>query len=363
MSTDVVPKIRALRARAVDVPLPRPHPTAGGVVASAPLVLADLFTDEGVVGSSYVFCYTPIALKPVAQLVANLEPVLMGQPLAPLDVERTLQGRFRLLGPQGLTGIALAAIDMAAWDALAKAHGRPLVRLLGGAPRPIPAYHSLGMGGVELAAREAEAAAAAGFAAVKYKVGYPDLATEVELVRAARRAGGGRLAVMVDYNQSLSVPEAVRRGRVLDGEGVCWIEEPVAADDFAGHAQVARDVATPIQFGENWWGPHDMMRSLAAGASDYAMVDVMKIGGVTGWLRAAALAEPGGVRLSAHLFPEISAHLLAVTPTAHWLEWLDLASPILREPLVVAGGQATAPERPGAGIAWDENAVRRFIVE
>jgi mandelate racemase len=355
--------VRSLRVRAVRIPLPRPHPTAGGVVAEAPLVLVDLATEQGITGSSYVFCYTPLALAPVAKLVANLEAVLAGGSAAPAAIEQTLQGKFRLLGPQGLTGIAMAALDMAAWDALAKASGLPLVRLLGGEPRSIPVYHSLGMGGVELAAREAEESAAAGYRAVKYKLGYPDVATDVAVVRGAKRAGGDELAVLVDYNQSLSVPEAVARGRLLDGEGIGWIEEPTTADDFAGHAQIAREVATPIQLGENWWGTHDMAKSLAAGASDEVMVDVMKIGGVTGWLRAAALAEPGGWRVSSHLFAEISTHLLAVTPTAHWLEYLDIASPILREPLRIEAGQALPSQGPGTGIEWDEAAVRRFLVE
>jgi mandelate racemase len=362
MTTTVPLTIRAVRARAVSIPLPRPHPTSGGTITTAPLVLVDLFTDEGIAGSGYVFCYTPLALKPVAHLIADLEAVIKGEALAPLAIEEKLQGRFRLLGPQGLTGIAMAAIDMAAWDALAKACGLPLARLLGGDVRPVPVYHSLGMGGVDLAAREAEESAAAGFAAVKYKVGYADVETDVAVVRAAKRAGGDSLVVMVDYNQSLSVPEAIARARVLDDEGVGWIEEPTRADDFAGHAQVARDARTPIQLGENWWGPHDMAKSLAAGASDYAMVDVMKIGGVTGWLRAAALAEPSGWQVSSHIFPEISAHLLAMTPTAHWLEWLDLASPVLQQSLKIENGHATASEVPGTGITWDEEAVRRFLV-
>jgi mandelate racemase len=331
-------------------------------VAEAPLVLVDLTTDEGIIGASYVFCYTPLALQPIAQLVTNLEAVIKGEPLAPLGLEQKLQARFRLLGPQGLTGIAMAALDMAAWDALAKAAGLPLVRLLGGQPRPIPAYHSLGMGGVDLASREAEESAKMGYRAVKYKIGYPDVATDVEVIRAAQRAGGGDLVVLVDYNQSLSVPEAIARGRVLDGEGIGWIEEPITADDFVGHARVAHEVATPIQLGENWWGTHDMAKSLAAGASDYVMVDAMKIGGVSGWLRAAALAEPAGVRVSSHLFPELSAHLLAVTPTVHWLEWLDLASPVLQQPLQVEGGYAVAADTPGTGIAWDEEAVGRFLI-
>jgi mandelate racemase len=361
--TSVMPlTVRSVRARGVRVPLARPHPTAGGTVSEAPLVLVDLETEEGVIGVSYVFCYTPLALQPVAQLVTNLEAVIKGTPAAPRAIEETLQARFRLLGPQGLTGIAMAALDMAAWDALAKTAGLPLVRLLGAVPRQIPVYHSLGMGGSELAAREAEGSVAAGFQAVKYKIGYADVATDVEVVRAAKRAGGDKLLVLVDYNQSLQVPEAVRRGRILDSEGIGWIEEPTTADDFAGHAQIAREVATPIQLGENWWGPHDMAKSLAAEASDYVMVDVMKIGGVSGWLRSAALAEPGGVRLSSHLFPELSTHLMAATPTAQWLEWLDLASPILQEPLRIEDGMATASDSPGTGIAWDEAAVSRFLV-
>jgi mandelate racemase len=354
--------IRELRVRGVRVPLPRPHPTAGGTVAEAPLVLVDVTAEDGVTGSAYVFCYTPLALAPVARLVANLEPFVIGMSLAPLAIERALQARFRLLGPQGLTGIAMAAIDMAVWDVVARVAGLPLVRLLGGQPRPIPVYHSLGMGGVDLAAREAEESAGAGFRAVKYKIGYSDVETDLGVVRAARRAGGNDLAVMVDYNQSLDVPQAVRRGRLLDAEGIAWIEEPTIADDFAGHARIAQEVATPIQLGENWWGTHDMAKSMAAGASDYVMVDVMKIGGVTGWLRAAALAEPSGVRLSSHLFPELSVHLMAVTPTAHWLEWLDLASPILQEPLRIEDGQAVASDAPGSGVVWNEEAVARYQV-
>jgi mandelate racemase len=353
--------VRSLTVRAVRVPLTRPHSTAGGTVSEAPLVLVDLVTDEGIAGSAYVFCYTPLALAPVARLVANLEAVIAGMTLAPLAIERALQARFRLLGPQGLTGIAMAAIDMAAWDGLARAVGLPLVRLLGGESRPTPVYNSLGMGGVDLAAREAEESVTVGFHGVKYKIGYPDVQTDLAVVRAARKAGND-LVVMVDYNQSLDVPEAVRRGRLLDAEGIGWIEEPTTADDFAGHAQIAREVTTPIQLGENWWGTRDMAKSLAAGASDYVMVDLMKIGGISGWLRAAALAEPGGVRLSSHLFPEVSVHLMAVTPSAHWLEWLDLASPILQEPLRIEDGYATPTDTPGSGIAWNEEAVARYLV-
>jgi mandelate racemase len=132
------PRVRSLRATPVNVPLARPHPTASGVVESAPLVLLDLETDQGLVGRSYVFCYTPIALRPIADLIEALRSLIQGDPVAPLALAQKLQARFRLLGPQGFTGIAIAAIDMAAWDVLAKSAGLSLTRLLGGQEKPIP---------------------------------------------------------------------------------------------------------------------------------------------------------------------------------------------------------------------------------
>jgi mandelate racemase len=168
---------------------------------------------------------------------------------------------------------------------------------------------------------------------------------------------------MVDYNQVLSVPEAISRARALDEEGLYWIEEPTRADDFAGHARIAREARTRIQIGENWWGPHDMAKSLEAGASDLAMPDVIKIGGVSGWLRAAALAEAEGMPASSHLYPEVSAHLLAVTPTRDRLEYLDLAGPILKEPVRIEEGHAVIPTSPGTGVEWDEESVRRYLVD
>ena len=362
LNTGFESRVRELQVRAVNVPLRRPIRTASGTIDTAPLVLIDLHTDAGVVGRSYVFCYMPIALKPVAVMTANLESLIKGDVLAPMDIERKLQQRFRLLGPQGFTGIAMAGVDMAAWDALAKIHGAPLVSLLGGTPRSIPAYNSLGMGGTAVAAKEIEESLELGFTAAKIKIGYADVKQDLEAIRAARRTGGDGFQLMVDYNQSLSVPEAIRRIRLLDEEGLAWIEEPTRADDFAGHARIAQEAKTPLQLGENWWGPHDMAKSLAAGASDYAMPEAMKIGGVTGWLQAAALAQAGGTPVSSHTFPEVSRHLLAVTPTCHWLEALDLAGSILQEPMKIENGHAIIPSSPGTGIEWDEDAVKRFLV-
>jgi mandelate racemase len=274
---------------------------------------------------------------------------------------RELDRRFRLVGWQGLIGMAVAGIDMALWDALAKSSGIGLADLLGGAPRPLQAYDSFGT--VDLASDLPAIVASVkrGFRGIKVKIGDGDLARDIAVVGAVRDAIGPETALMVDYNQSLDPVEARRRIAAIAGFGLDWVEEPVAAEDVRGHAAVRAHSAVPIQTGENWWFPRDMERAVAAGASDLAMLDAMKIGGVTGWLKAAALAEAASLPVSSHLFVEASAHLLAVTPTAHWLEHLDLASAILAEPAAPENGMVTA-RGPGLGIAWDEAAVARYAV-
>jgi mandelate racemase len=339
-----------------------PHQTASGLVAESPLVLTDVVTDTGITGHSLIFTYTPVALAPTAELIRNCEALVKGMPLAPAEIEQQLAKRFRLLGTQGLVGMALAAIDMALWDALARVHELPLVRLLGGVPKPLRAYGAVGYDGVAGCAKVAERWATRGFTGIKAKIGYPTVQEDVAVVRALRKAGGPDMSIMVDYNQSLTPVEAIARLRVLDEEGLTWVEEPALAHDHAGHAQIAREVRTPIQCGENWWGTLDLQHALAARASDLVMPDVMKIGGVTGWLRAAALAHAHAVPVSSHLWPEISARLLCCTPTAHWLEYADWWNPILAEPLRVEKGLAIVEDTVGSGVEWNEDAVRRFSV-
>jgi mandelate racemase len=275
-----------------------PHRTASGVITESPLVLTDVITDIGISGRSIVFTYTPAALKPTAELIQNCEALVKGDVLAPAEVEQKLAKRFRLLGTQGLVGIALAAIDMALWDALARVHSMPLVRLLGGTEKPVRPYGAVGYDGEQGCAKTAEGWATRGFTGVKAKIGYPTVQEDVAVVRAMRKAAGNDVAIMVDYNQSLTPTEAIERLRVLDNEGLTWVEEPTLAHDYAGHALVAREARTPIQCGENWWGTLDMQHAIEARASDFVMPDVMKIGGVTGWLRAATLAHANGIRMS-----------------------------------------------------------------
>jgi len=355
--------ITGVKARAVNVPLRKPHPTAGGTVLSAPLVLIDLETDSGVTGRTYLFCYTAFALVPVAKLVESFGALIVGDRLQPLELFKKIQGRLRLLGPQGLTGMAAAGIDMAAWDALAVAHGVPLASLLGGKPTPVPAYSSCAMAGVAGAEVDVAEQVALGFDAIKLKIGYADVAQDRAVLAAAQKAGGGKLKLLVDYNQSLDVTAAIARVKALDDLNLVWVEEPTTADDYAGHAAIAAAVATPIQIGENMWSPMDFQKAIAAGVTDGIMLDVMKIGGVTGWMKAVALAETYGIRVASHLFPEVSAQLMSVTKGAQLLEWQDWVEPVLAEPLQVVNGMAQPSTIPGSGVSWNESAIAKCLVQ
>ena len=347
------------------VPMTHVLGTSAGAVRAAPLLLVDLDTDEGVTGRAYQFCYTPAAAPAIARFLDEAMDAVRNTVVAPADLWDTLSKRYTLIGVQGIVRMAMALIDVAGWDAIAQAAGLPLARCLGATPRPIPAYNSNGLGLMPAAALadEAEQLLEGGFRAVKVRLGYATLEEDVAAVRAVRKRIPDAVAIMVDYNQALSVAEAIRRGRALDEEGVYWIEEPIRHDDYAGCAEVARAVSTPVQIGENFSQVHDMRKAIDARACDLVMPDLERIGGVTGWQRASVLASEAGLPMSSHLYPEVSAHLLAATPTAHWLEYVDWMNPILAEPLSIVDGMAVPSERPGLGLAWNDDNVRRFTLK
>ena len=305
--------LRAIRARGVEVPLKLPLGTSAGTLRSAALLLIDLDTEEGVTGHSYLFCYLPAAAPAIAVMLGEIERSVKGDRVVPADLWAKLARRFKLIGVQGIVRMAMAGFDCACWDALAIAAGKPLVTLLGGAPCRIRAYNSNGLGlmAPEAAADEGERLLEGGFRAVKLRLGYPTLAADLASLRAVRKRLPNKIEIMVDFNQALSLPE-------------------------------------------------QMAEALEAGACDCVMPDLERIGGVTGWRRAASLAAERKLPMSSHLFPETSAHLLAVTPTRHFLEYVDWAEEILAEPLQIVRGEAVIPERPGTGVACDEKAVKRY---
>jgi mandelate racemase len=357
--------VRAIRTIPVEVPMRHVLGTSRGTVRAAPLLLVDLETHEGITGHAYLFCYVRAAAKAMIAMLEEVERLVKDRALEPQPLWDELARRFTLIGVQGIVRMALSGFDVAAWDALARAAGVPLVRLLGGSPRHVRAYNSNGLGLMPLAAlaKEAEELLEGGFEGVKLRLGYPTLDEDLAAVRAVRGRIPDQVALMVDYNQALALDEALERGAALEGENVYWLEEPIRHDDYRGAARLARALELPVQIGENFSLPFAMEEALETGACDFVMPDLERIGGVTGWRRAAALAQARGIPMSSHLFPEVSAHLLAVTPTAHWLEYVDWASPLLEAPIAIENGKAVIPERPGNGLEWKQEAVERYRIE
>ena len=357
-------RIRSVTTRGVMVPLKFTLGTSAAVVRAVPLLLVDLLNEDGVTGKAYTFCYRPSGATAISSHLYEAVELLKGKNTTPFEASQTLARQFALLGVTGPVRMALSLLDMAMWDATAQMHRAPLSALLGSAPKSLRAYDSRGLGLMEpdRLTQEVGALLESGLGAVKVRLGYPTFFEDLAALRAVRKGvSGADVAIMVDYNQALTPAEAVLRGRELEKEGIYWLEEPIAHDDYVASAALARELKVPVQIGENLNGPDALLRAVTAGASDYVMVDVARIGGVTGWLHAAGVAAAQGIEMSSHLMPEVSTHLLCATPTGHWLEYVDWADAIVEEPLKIRDGMVLTPESVGSGISWDEAKLKRLV--
>ena len=227
------------------------------------------------------------------------------------------------------------------------------------------AYNTTGLwlSPIETLGAEAKALVAqGGFNALKMRLGRATVQEDLQAIRCIRDAVGPDIHLMSDFNQSLTYAGALHRLRALDDQGLYWFEEPVVYDQPQRIADITRQIQTPVQIGENIYGPRAFYQSVAAGTADLYMPDLMRIGGVTGWMRAAAIAGAAGLPLSSHLYASVSSHLLRASETADWLEWSDWADPILEHPCEVKDGVVHAANRPGNGIKWNEAAVAKYAI-
>lgn len=357
---------RGVRTRAVLIPLKRPVVARVGQFTEWPVILIDLETEEGITGTSYLEPYLANSVRYIIPAINDLISARQGASLAPAADFHIHRKMLSLIGLQGVSTIAIAGIDMAAWDALAKAANMPLCRLLGGSTDPIPAYNSNGLWLTSIDTLEQEAAELqeeGDFTAIKLRIGREDLCDDLQALEAVRKGAGDDIKLMCDFNQGQSLGEALTRCHALDDKGLYWFEEPIPYDQIPGYAQLKRELQTPIQLGENFYGPRSLYEAINGEAGDYMMPDLMRIGGVTGWLHSASIAGAAGIPISSHLYPEFSAHLLGVTETAHWLEWQDWVDPIINEPFALSGGELSIPEKAGAGIEWDQKAVQQYEMD
>jgi mandelate racemase len=354
--------LKSIRARPVVLKLARPVVARIATLADWPLILIDLYTEEGVIGRSYLEPYIRRSMRYLIPALDDLGEMLKGRRLAPIEFYEAARKSLHFVGYEGMSIIAVAGIDMAAWDALARAADV----LLGGSIGPVPAYNSNGLwlrSPAEVANEAIELREEGGFNGLKLRLGRERVADDLATIEAVRDTVGSEMSLMVDFNQGLQFGEALERCHAIDHLGLAWIEEPIVYDNLEGYARLTADLKTPVQIGENFYGPRALYTALQMKACDYVMPDFMRIGGVTGWQRAAAIAAAAGIPISTHLYPEVAAHVMRVTETALWLEWQDWANPILQQPYEVKDGKLHIPDVPGVGLEWDEKAVAVHLAD
>jgi mandelate racemase len=357
--------VRDINARPVVLKLKRPIIARIATITEWPLILIDLLTEEGIVGRSYLEPYVAKAMRYLLPALNDLGAMLKGRRLAPIELFDAARKSLHFVGYEGLSMIAASGLDMAAWDALAKAANLPLCVLLGGTVGPVKSYNSNGLWLKEpqdVAEEALELRDEGGFNGLKLRLGRPRASEDLATLEAVRKAVGKEMHLMVDFNQGLNLAEALQRCHMIDDLGLAWIEEPIVYDNLDGYARLAAELKTPLQIGENFYGPREMHKALAKEACDLVMPDFMRIGGVTGWMRATAIAGAAGIPVSTHLYPEVAAHMMRITETAHWLEWQDWADPILQRPYQIKDGLLHVPDVPGTGLEWNEDAVEAYRV-
>ena len=335
--------------------LPSPLLTASGKLTNAALVLVKITSKCGFEGHSYLFSPNAKLLPALASAVSVAFEEVKGKSCSPETNTDYLLDKFKLFGGTGILTMAFAAIDMASWDLLGHALGKPMYRLWGGTNTSIPSYESSGLsiGSFSQVLDQAETFISNGNSRMKVRLGYETVKEEVTLLSRLKDELGDQIELMVDYNQGLTVDQAFERCKELDDLGLTWIEEPILADMLEKAAELTATTKTPIQLGENLWSLTEVERALNLGASDYLMPDVAKIGGATQWLRAAKMAERHGIKVSSHLYPEISAHLMASISNAHYLEYADWTKLQFSGHRKATHNQVTLSDGSGVGLYED----------
>ena len=351
----------------LETPVEYPYVAGGRDVRFNWHVLARVTTEDGVQGFGYVVALRPNLVPVVAQATRELGAHLIGQHV--LEVEaawRRLEQVGSWVGPGGMLHLAMAPLDIALWDAAGKTLGQPLYRLLGGYRDRLPAYasdalwYSLSLD--ELAASAARHLAQ-GFRAMKLRLGHEDTPeAEASRVRAVRQAAGPHIQILVDATESWDIPRAVRTGRRLQEEGIAWLEDPVEHQNVTGLSHLTDLLDIPVAAGEHLYELSAFKAHLQARAVNIAIIDLGRIGGITPWRRAAALAQAYQIPVCGHVIPEIHVHLLAAIPNGFMVEYVPRSAPILRAMPALEEGALVAPKGPGLGLELDEAAVRRYRI-
>src|SRR5687767_4341516 len=329
-------------------------------------VTVELGTDQGLVGLGLTFfggALTP-ALKSAVDTLAGL--TIGEDPTQTELIAAKCRRAASHAGPGGIYTLALSAIDTACWDLKGKAVGQSVCTLLGGLRDRVPTYASgalMRAHSVDYLAKAGPRLAGMGFRQMKMQCGSePTVAASVERVRVMREAVGPDVDLMCDINQLWSVNQAIEAGRRIEPYHLYWLEDPVAHDDYAGLARVADALTAPIAAGEYHYGIVPFRHMLEARSIDVVMIDVLRVGGITQWMKVAGMAEAFNVPVVSHLVPEIHVHLIGAVPNGLTVEYMPWTLRLFEETPALMAGQLAVPTKPGLGLAFDQAAVKRYQV-
>jgi L-alanine-DL-glutamate epimerase-like enolase superfamily enzyme len=329
------------------------------------LLLVQLDTDTGPsgLGFSYALEGGGRALRAIAE--DDLTPLLLDED--PLDHERLgakVYWRLQAIGRRGLVAQAYSAVDLALWDLKGKAAGLPLYKLLGGARESAPVYGSdtgwLWMSGPEIV-EASRPYLDQGMMGIKVKIGNPDPEVDAQRLTQVRDAFGEEVWLGVDANQRYDVGTALSMGRFLQEDiGADWFEEPISCENVEGHRRLAERLEVPIALGETLFGRDEFEAYLQRGAVDVLQPDVTRLGGLTAWLKVAALAEANHRPLAPHLLPEVAVHLACGLPGVTVVEYMPWLYPAFVEQPMIDNGRIVPPPRPGLGLDVNPQAVEKY---
>lgn len=359
-------KIVNISTHKVEVPLAKPLITAIHRAETVGCVLVSIETACGLVGENYVFSLNTSRLRVFEGMIQSLVPLLKGR--SALQVEALWECMWADINPVGHKGIAVSAIsalDTALWDLIGKRANLPLHQLFGGCRERVRTYASSGLwlsSSIEELVEEARGFVNQGFRAVKLRLGKSRLSEDVARVAALRETLGEDIEILTDANQALEPRQAIRLARAIEPYEIGWLEEPVASHDFAGHARVRGASNIPIASGETDYTRFGMKAILDAGAVDVLMPDLQRIGGLTEFRRAAAVASAYQVPISTHIFTEQSLSIAGSTANCISVEHVDWFSSLYREPLEIEEGDILLSERPGLGFTFDYDFINQHLV-
>lgn len=357
-------KITSVRPRALSIPFERPLVTASFPIPAIDTVLVEIDTDVGVRGHSWIFAFGRKRLDVLMAMVTDFGDLAVGED--PTMTERLWQKMHKavgFVGKQGITTLGMSAIDTACWDIAGKLVDQPVYRLLGGHASQVEVYASSGLWldrSRDDLAREAAEFVERGFRAVKMRAGIADADEDVARVATVREAIGPDVALMVDANQAWTAKQAIRMADRFAEFDLYWLEEPLPHEDVAGYADVRAAIDMPLCTGESNYLSSDFVRLIEAGAADFYMPDLMRMGGITEMVKTVHLCDAHGVTVTPHLFMEHSIHIAASAPNVVWQEHQPWWEPILAEPVDFRDGVIHLSDRPGFGLAFDDAAVARF---